>query len=310
MSFFDKLKKGLIKTKDKIGGGINKVFANFRKVDQELLDELEETLIMSDVNISTTQVIIDKLEETIRLKNIQEADEVKEELENILIEILEVKKESEEDSKKDPLENNLKVLLVIGVNGVGKTTSIGKIANIYKREGKRVLIAAADTFRAAAVEQLEIWAERANTDILKGEEKEDPSSVAFKASKKAIDENYDILIIDTAGRLHNKKNLMDELSKINRSIDKALNGYKYNKETYLVLDGNTGQNAISQAEAFNSITDITGIILTKLDGTAKGGAVFSVVENTKIPIEFIGVGEGIEDLERFNAQWFVSAIIN
>lgn len=301
MGFFNKIKKGLSKTRDKIGDGLNKVFANFRKVDEDLLEELEETLIMSDFSITTTGRIIEDLRKEIKLKNIQDAEEVKVALKEIIKEIFD---ENENSIGSD----NLEVYLIIGVNGVGKTTSIGKIANKYKNIGKKVVIAAADTFRAAAVEQLEVWANRAEAHLIKGNEKEDPSSVAFKACIYAK-ENADVLIIDTAGRLHNKKNLMNELDKINRSVDKALDSVNYERQNLLVIDGTTGQNAVNQAKAFNEIIDINGIIVTKLDGSSKGGAIVSVVEDNKIPIKFIGIGEQIDDMEFFNSDDFVNAIL-
>lgn len=302
MGFFNKIKNGLSKTKEKIGGGLNKVFSNFRKVDEELLEELEETLIMSDFSIATVDRIIEDLRKEIKLKNIQDANQVKEELKKIIKNIF-----IENEPKIGT--NDLEIYLIIGVNGVGKTTSIGKIANQYKKIGKKVAIAAADTFRAGAVEQLEVWSERAGSHLIKGKENEDPSSVTFKACTYAK-ENADVLIIDTAGRLHNKKNLMNELDKINRSIDKALNGVNYVRENLLVIDGTTGQNAVSQAKAFNEIIDINGIIVTKLDGSSKGGAIVSVVQDNKIPIKFIGVGEQIDDMEFFNSDDFVNAILD
>ena len=301
MGFFNKIKSGLSKTKEKIGDGLNKVFSNFRKVDEELLEELEETLIMSDFSIATVERIIEDLRKEIKLKNIQDADEVKNELKTIIKNIF-----IENEPKIGT--NDLEIYLIIGVNGVGKTTSIGKIANQYRKIGKKVAIAAADTFRAAAVEQLEVWAERSGAHLIKGKENEDPSSVAFKGCTYAK-ENADVLIIDTAGRLHNKKNLMNELDKINRSIDKALEGINYVRENLLVIDGTTGQNAVSQAKAFNEIVDINGIIVTKLDGSSKGGAIVSVVQDNKIPIKFIGVGEQIDDMEFFNSDDFVNAIL-
>lgn len=303
MGFFDKIKEGLSKTREKIGSSLNEVFANFRKVDEELIEELEEVLIMSDFSINTTTEIIDNLRKNIKLKNIQDPEKVKEELKEIIKNIF-IKTD-----KKIGEDVDLEVYLIIGVNGVGKTTSIGKIAHSYKNIGKKVVMAAGDTFRAAAVEQIEVWAERAGAELIKGEDKEDPSSVVFKACKYAK-ENADVLIIDTAGRLHNKKNLMDELSKINRSVDKALEGYKYIRQNYLVLDGTTGQNAINQAKAFNEVVDINGLIITKLDGSSKGGAVVSIVQDNKIPIKFIGVGEKIDDMEFFDEDAFVNAILN
>lgn len=303
MSFFDKLKTRLNKTKENIDSGFNRAFANFRTVDEDLIEELEEILILSDISMETVLEITDRLRDRIKIKNIKEIDEVKSELKDIIIEILEDNQYTEKEAK-------LKIVLVIGVNGVGKTTSIGKIANIYKRDGKKVLVAAADTYRAAASEQLEEWVKRANAEIVIGEENEDPASVVFKTVKKAINEEYDIVICDTAGRLHNKSNLMEELAKINRSIDKAVQELDdVSKETLLVIDGTVGQNAINQTKAFMEVTDITSLVVTKLDGTAKGGAVISVTSDTSIPIKYIGVGESLDDLELFNSKDFVNAII-
>ncbi len=262
MGFFDKLKNGLGKTKKSFDEKINNVFSTFRKVDEDLLDELEETLIMSDIGMDTSIEIISKLRDKIKKENIKEAEEVKEALRSIMEEILEV------NSKELKLNTIPSVILVIGVNGVGKTTSIGKIANNLKKQDKKVLLAAADTFRAAAVEQLDIWATRSGCDIVKKEEGADPASVVFDAIKKAKEENYDVLICDTAGRLHNKKYLMDELDKIQRVIEKELPDS--DKEVLLVIDATTGQNAISQVKAFKEVAPITGLVLTKLDGTAKG----------------------------------------
>lgn len=303
MEFFKKIKDGLTKTRDKIGDGINKTFANFRKVDEDFLEELEEVLITSDFSINTSQKIIDDLRKDIKLKNIKDQEDVKKELKNI------IKKIFPENKKKIGEDGILEVYLIIGVNGVGKTTSIGKIANRYVEMGKRVVIAAADTFRAAAVEQIEEWANRSGSKIIKGKDKEDPSSVAYDACKYAK-ENADVLIIDTAGRLHNKKNLMNELSKINRSIDKALDGKNYIRQNLLVLDGTTGQNAVVQAKAFDEIIDINGIVVTKLDGSSKGGAIVSIVCDQNIPIKFIGIGEQIDDMEFFDVEDFVNAILD
>lgn len=301
MSFFDKLKIGLGKTKDNINEKFNDVFSNFRKVDEDLLDELEEVLIMSDIGMNTSIEIISSLREKIKKENIKDAEEVKIALRNIMEEILEV------NSKELNLNTIPSVILVIGVNGVGKTTSIGKIANNLKNQNKKVLLAAADTFRAAAVEQLDIWAERSGCNIVKKEEGTDPASVVFDAIKKAKEENYDVLICDTAGRLHNKKYLMDELDKIQRVIEKELPNS--DKEVLLVIDATTGQNAISQVKAFKEVAPITGLVLTKLDGTAKGGVVIGIVNENKIPVKFIGVGEQINDMEIFNSKEFIEAII-
>ena len=301
MGFFDKLKSGLNKTKKSFDEKINNVFSNFRKVDEEFLDELEEVLIMSDIGVETSTKIINNLRERIKKEKIEGEEEVKEALREEMQKILDVADIS--------LHLNTKpsVILVIGVNGVGKTTSIGKIANRLAQDGKKVVIAAADTFRAAAVEQLEIWAKRAGAGIVKREEGVDPASVVYDAIKQTKEQGADILIVDTAGRLHNKKYLMDELNKIQKVINKEMPDA--DKEVLLVLDGTTGQNAISQVKAFKEETDITGLVLTKLDGTAKGGVVIGIVEENKIPVKFIGVGEQIDDMEIFNSDDFVKAII-
>ncbi len=301
MGFFSKLKEGLSKTKNSFDEKINNVFSHFRKVDEELLDELEEALIMSDVGMDTSVQIINKLRDRIKKEKIQDEDEVRKALRQEMCELLDV---GNNDLKLDTIPS---VILVVGVNGVGKTTSIGKIANKLREEGKKVIIAAADTFRAAAVEQLEIWANRAGCELVKKDEGADPASVVFDAIKVAKQEHADVLICDTAGRLHNKKYLMDELGKINKIINKELPDAS--KETLLVLDGTTGQNAILQVKSFKETVDITGLVLTKLDGTSKGGVVIGIVAENKIPIKFIGVGEQIDDMEKFNAEDFVNAII-
>lgn len=301
MGFFDKLKNGLGKTKQNINDKINNVFANFRKVDEELLDELEEALIMSDIGIETSTKIISELKNRIKKENIQDEEAVKTALREEMVKLLDVG-----ETKLD-LSTSPAVILVVGVNGVGKTTSIGKIANNLRKSGKKVVIAAADTFRAAAVEQIEIWADRANCELVKRPEGSDPASVVFDAIQVAKEQHADVLICDTAGRLHNKKNLMDELGKINKVINRELPDAS--KETLLVLDGTTGQNAIMQVKAFKETTDITGIVLTKLDGTAKGGVVVGIVAENKIPVKYIGIGEQIDDMEVFNSEDFVEAII-
>ena len=301
MSFFDKLKASLGKTKSNINEKFNDVFSNFRKVDEELLEDLEETLIMSDIGMETSLEIIDRLRQKIKKENIKEVEAVKEALRLIIQEVLEV------NDKALNLNTKPSVILVIGVNGVGKTTSIGKIANNLKKQNKKVLMAAADTFRAAAVEQLEIWSNRVGCDIVKKQEGADPASVVFDAIKKAKEENYDVLICDTAGRLHNKKYLMDELYKIKKVIEKELPDS--DKEVLLVIDATTGQNAISQVKAFKEVAPITGLVLTKLDGTAKGGVVIGIVNENKIPVKFIGIGEAIDDMEVFKSKEFVDAII-
>ena len=301
MGFFDKLKNGLNKTKTSFDEKINNVFKNFRKVDEDFLDELEEILIMSDIGMDTSIKIISSLRERIKKEKIQDEEDVKRALREEMQKILDV--------TDIGLHLNTKpsVILVVGVNGVGKTTSIGKMANRLAKDGKKVVVAAADTFRAAAVEQLEIWAKRAGADIVKRDEGVDPASVVFDAIKKTKENGADVLIVDTAGRLHNKKYLMDELNKIQKVINKEMPDA--DKEVLLVIDGTTGQNAISQVKAFKQETDITGIVLTKLDGTAKGGVVIGIVEENKIPVKFIGVGEQIDDMEIFNSEDFVKAII-
>ena len=301
MGFFDKLKQGLSKTKNSFEEKMNNVFSTFRKVDEDLLEELEEVLIMSDVGVETSTKIISNLRERIKKEKIQDAEDVKQALREEIQEIF------------DTVDNSLhldtkpSVILVVGVNGVGKTTSIGKIANRLKQDGKKVVVAAADTFRAAAVEQLEIWASRAGCDIVKREEEVDPASVVFEAIKVAKEKDADVLICDTAGRLHNKKYLMDELVKIKKVIDKELP--EASKEILMVLDATTGQNAISQVKAFKETVDITGLILTKLDGTAKGGVVIGITNENKMPVKFIGIGEKIDDMEIFSSKDFVNALI-
>ena len=301
MGFFEKLKQGMNKTKKSIDEKINNVFSNFRKVDEDFLDELEEILIMSDIGMETSVKIINSLRERLKKEKIQDEEDVRQALREEMKKILDVTDIS--------LHLNTKpsIILVVGVNGVGKTTSIGKIANRLAKNGKKVVVAAADTFRAAAVEQLEIWAKRAGADIVKRDEGVDPASVVYDAIKITKEKGADILIVDTAGRLHNKKYLMDELNKIQKVINKEMPDA--DKEVLLVLDGTTGQNAISQVKAFKEETDITGLVLTKLDGTAKGGVVIGIVEENKIPVKFIGVGEQIDDMEIFNSDDFVKAII-
>lgn len=301
MGFFDKLKNGLSKTKNSFDEKINNVFSNFRKVDEELLDELEEALIMSDVGVETSTKIISNLKNRIKKKKIENEEDVRNALREEIVNIL------------NEVDNGLKlnthpsVILVVGVNGVGKTTSIGKIANRLKKDGKKVVVAAADTFRAAAVEQLEIWAHRADCDIVKREEGADPASVVYDAIQIVKQKDADVLICDTAGRLHNKKYLMDELVKIKKVIDKEMP--ESSKEVLMVLDATTGQNAISQVKAFKETVDINGLILTKLDGTAKGGVVVGIVAENQMPVKFIGVGEQIDDMEIFNSEDFAKALI-
>ena len=298
MGFFDKIKEKLIKTRDNIGNKINEVFSGFKKVDEELLENLEEVLIMADLGMDTVSSIISTLRENIKKKGIEEPEKVKEELKEIIIDMIDIEKKE---------ENVKKCILIIGVNGAGKTTTIGKMAKGYMDEGKKVLLVPADTFRAAAGEQIKMWAERSGVDITEIRENADPSAVVYSSLEYANERNYDIIIIDTAGRLHNKKNLMEELKKINKSVDKLLKD-NYTKETLLVLDGTTGQNAIEQAKAFAEVTDIDGYVLTKLDGTSKGGVIIGIVNKTKLPIMYIGTGEKITDLQKFNAKEFVDAI--
>ena len=301
MGFFDKLKNGLNKTKTSFDEKINNVFSNFRKVDEEFLDELEEVLIMSDIGMDTSIKIISNLRERMKKEKIQDEEDVKQALREEMQKILDV------TDINLHLNTKPSVILVVGVNGVGKTTSIGKMANRLAKDGKKVVVAAADTFRAAAVEQLEIWANRAGATVVKRDEGVDPASVVYDAIKQTKELGADILIVDTAGRLHNKKYLMDELNKIQKVINKEM--ADADKEVLLVIDGTTGQNAISQVKAFKQEADITGIVLTKLDGTAKGGVVIGIVAENKIPVKFIGVGEQIDDMEIFNSEEFVNAII-
>ncbi len=301
MGLFDKLKETLSKTKESVNSKIEDVIKAFKTVDEDLYEELEEVLIMSDLGVNTSTEIIDRLRTRVKEKRISDSAEVKEELRQILVEIL---SEGENELK---LSGQPAVIMVIGVNGVGKTTSIGKLAYRYRQMGKKVVIAAADTFRAAAIEQLEVWAQRADAEIIRQMEGSDPAAVIFDAISAAKKRGADILLCDTAGRLHNKKNLMDELKKIYRIIDKELPDSS--KEVLLVLDATTGQNAVYQAQQFKETADITGIILTKLDGTAKGGIVFAVKNEYDIPVKLIGLGEKAEDIDEFNAVEFVNAII-
>ncbi len=301
MGLFDKLKETLSKTKESVNSKIEDVIKAFKTVDEDLYEELEEVLIMSDLGVNTSVEIIERLRTRVKEKRISDSAEVKEELRQILIEIL------SEGGNSLKLCGQPAVVMVIGVNGVGKTTSIGKLAYKYRQMGKKVVIAAADTFRAAAIEQLEVWAERADAEIIRQQEGSDPAAVIFDAIGAAKKRGADILLCDTAGRLHNKKNLMEELKKIYRIIDKELPDSS--KEVLLVLDATTGQNAVYQAQQFKETADITGIILTKLDGTAKGGIVFAVKNEYDIPVKLIGLGEKAEDIDEFNATEFVNAII-
>ncbi|PYG87069.1 fused signal recognition particle receptor [Ruminiclostridium sufflavum DSM 19573] len=302
MGFFDRLKDGLQKTRKSITEKIDQVLVSFGKVDEELFDELEEILITSDIGIETTMRIIEDLKEKTRERKIIDALKVKDLLKEELEEIL----DTGESALK--LDSKPSVIIVIGVNGVGKTTSIGKIANYYKSQGKKVLLAAGDTFRAAAIDQLEIWADRVGAEIIEQKEGSDPAAVVFDAAQAAKSRKADLLICDTAGRLHTKKNLMEELKKVSRVLDRELPGA--DRETLLVLDATTGQNAISQAKTFKEAADITGIVLTKLDGTAKGGIVIAIKSELDIPVKLIGVGEQIDDLQKFNAKEFVEALFS
>lgn len=301
MGLFDKLKESLAKTKESVNSKLEDVIRAFKSVDEDLLEELEEALIMADLGVNTSSEIIDRLRSNIKEKKISESSELKEELRGILTEIL----STGENSLK--LDGKPAVVMVIGVNGVGKTTTIGKIANMYTSAGKKTIIAAADTFRAAAIEQLEVWAERAGAEIIKQQEGSDPAAVVFDAIGAAKKRGADVLLCDTAGRLHNKKNLMEELKKIYRIIEKELP--ESSLEVLLVLDATTGQNAVHQAQQFKEAADITGIVLTKLDGTAKGGIVFAVKNDYDIPVKLIGIGEGIDDIAEFDPEKFVAAII-
>ena len=299
MGFFDKLKNGLFKTKNAIVGKIDSLFKSFRKVDEDLFDELEELLISADIGVNTTEEILEELRDTVKSKRIKDPAEVKAELYEILKRMI---------GDHEPLNLSTKpsVVLIIGVNGVGKTTSIGKISAELKRQGKKVVVAAADTFRAAAAEQLNVWCERAGVDIIKQAAGADPASVVYDAIQAVKSRGADVLIIDTAGRLHNKKNLMDELAKIDRVIGRELPNSA--KETLLVLDATTGQNAVYQAKEFKEASKITGLVLTKLDGTAKGGIIISIRKELGIPVKFIGVGEQIDDMKPFNSKEFASAL--
>ena len=299
MGFFDKLKNGLLKTKNAIVGKIDSLFKAFRKVDEDLFDELEELLISADVGVNTTEDILDELREFVKENKIKEADEVKTAL-------LDIMRAHIGEHEALNLSTRPSVILIVGVNGVGKTTSIGKIAKELKSQGKKVVVAAADTFRAAAAEQLSIWCDRAGVDLIRQNAGADPAAVVFDSINAVKSRGADVLIIDTAGRLHNKKNLMDELAKIDRVIGRELAGCA--KETLLVLDATTGQNAVMQAKEFKEASKITGLVLTKLDGTAKGGIVLSIKQELGIPVKFIGVGEKIDDMKPFDAEEFSKAL--
>lgn len=300
MGFFSKIKEGLSKTKQNISDGLNELFSNFRKVDEEFLEELEEILLLADVGFETSEKIIEELRHVAKLEKIENAEVLKTRLSDILTEMM---------SGGNELKINTKpsVIIVVGVNGVGKTTTIGKLANMLKNDGKNVLIAAADTFRAAAVEQIEIWAQRADIDIVKHSDGSDPASVVYDAICAAKSRGTDVIICDTAGRLHNKKNLMDELTKISKIAERELPGC--DRETLLVVDATTGQNAVEQAKNFKNATDVTGVVLTKLDSTAKGGVTIAVKEVTGVPVKLVGLGEQIDDLKVFDPEDFAKALI-
>jgi len=299
-NLFDKLKTGLVKTKNNFTEKVSEVLNLAVKIDDELYEELEEILITADIGVETSLEIMDKLKEKVQENKVKDPKDVYSCLKEVLTEML------DDETNAIECDNKPKVLLIIGVNGVGKTTSIGKMSYKYKKDGLKVIMAAADTFRAAAIDQLEIWGNRAGVDIIKHQEGADPGSVVFDAIQAAKARKADLLICDTAGRLHNKKNLMNELEKINRIIDREYGDA--HKETLLVLDGTTGQNALQQAKQFKEVCPIDGIILTKLDGTAKGGVVIGIKNQLNIPVKLIGVGEGIEDLQEFNSKDFVEAL--
>ena len=297
---FSKIKENLKKTKESFNIKLSNVFANNKDINQ-IIDEIEETLILSDVGVNTSTKICDNLRDSLKKQVDKSEGAIRELLKKEMISIFDKVNVIEDEVEEK------KVILIVGVNGVGKTTSIGKITNLYKKQGKKVLLAAADTFRAGAVEQLDIWAKRTNTDICIGRENEEPASVIYEATKKFQDSDYDVLICDTAGRLHNKKNLMDELQKMKKIINKNLPDIK--NEVLMVLDSTTGQNGAIQVKSFFERTDVNAIILTKLDSTAKGGVVFSIVDELNIPIKYVGTGETIDDIEKFDAKSFVEAIV-
>ena len=299
MGFFSKIKEGLKKTRDSISNGVNGILNSFTKIDDELFEELEETLVMADVGVTTSTEICDRLRKKIKETGVTDPKEIKGMMKEIIAEML-------GDNEGLKLDTKPSVILVIGVNGVGKTTSIGKIAAKLQSEGKKVVLGAADTFRAAAIDQLGIWADRAGVSMVKSVEGTDPASVVFDTIASAKSKGADVIICDTAGRLHNKKNLMDELAKINRVIARELPDSSV--ETLLVLDAATGQNAVNQAREFKNAADITGIVLTKLDGTAKGGIIIAISNELNIPVKFVGVGEGIDDLQPFDAAEFADGI--
>ena len=298
--FFGRLVEGLTKTRKSIAAGFDYIFSGFSKIDDDFYEELEEVLVMADLGVHTTEKIIENLKLKVKEDHIKEPSQCKELLVSTIKEQMQVSPDAYD------FENETSVVLIIGVNGVGKTTSVGKLAGQYKKAGKKVLMAAADTFRAAAIEQLTEWANRAGVDIIAGQEGSDPAAVVFDAIAAAKARKTDLLLCDTAGRLHNKKNLMEELRKINRIIDKEYP--QAHRETLIVLDGTTGQNALAQARQFKEVADITGIILTKLDGTAKGGIAIAIQSELGVPVKYIGIGEKIEDLQKFDPDDFVDAL--
>ncbi|MBO5999144.1 MAG: signal recognition particle-docking protein FtsY [Lachnospiraceae bacterium] len=300
--FFTRLREGLSKTRETIAGGLDRVFSGYSQIDEDFYEELEETMIMGDMGIHATDAILENLREEVKRNRIKEPEKCRE----ILID--NIRSQMQVDEHAYDFEEGPSVVLIIGVNGVGKTTTVGKLAGIYKNRGKRVLIAAADTFRAAAGEQLSEWARRADVDMIGGTQGQDPASIIYDAVNAAKARHTDILLCDTAGRLHNKKNLMEELAKIDRVISREYPGCI--RENLVVLDGTTGQNALQQAREFAGVTDLTGIILTKMDGTSKGGIAIAVQSELKIPVKYIGIGETLEDLQRFDPDEFVEALFS
>ncbi len=300
--FFAKLKEGLTKTRENFVGRVEEVFTGRKKIDEELYEELEEVLIRSDVGVNTSLQLVDRLRKEVKLRKISEPSELALVLQELIAELL---------GEEEPLilaKQGPSIILVVGVNGVGKTTTIGKLANRLKKDGKRVLMAAGDTFRAAAIDQLEVWGERSGIEVIKHREGADPAAVAYDAVQAAKSRSMDVVLIDTAGRLHNKVNLMEELRKVKRVIEREIPGAPH--EVLLVLDATTGQNALQQAKQFQEVAGVTGIVLTKLDGTAKGGVVLGIRGETRIPVKWIGIGEGIDDLRPFVPKEFAAALFN
>lgn len=303
LGFFDRIKEGLVKTRDQFSSQIKNLFTANVKIDDQMYEELEEILISADIGMDSTLDIVDRLRDEIKKQSIKDSDQIYPVLKDIMVEKLD---ENNLDNNLNITSNELAIILVIGVNGVGKTTTIGKLANNLQKEGKSVMLAAADTFRAAAIEQLGEWADKSNVEMIAHNEGSDPSAVIFDAIKSAKNKNVDVLICDTAGRLHNKKNLMKELEKINKTID--THAGSATRENILVLDATTGQNAVNQLREFKNVTDISGLILTKLDGTAKGGVIFPLQVELDVPVKYIGLGEGIDNLEKFDSESFVEAM--